>query len=52
MTLAKRNGNPINSLPGLFDDFFTRDLFDWDNSNFSMLGTTVPAVTVKETVKK
>ena len=51
MTLAKRNGNLINSLPGLFDDFFTRDLFDWGNSNFSMAGTTVPAVNVKETAE-
>ncbi|GEO08567.1 Hsp20/alpha crystallin family protein [Segetibacter aerophilus] len=51
MTLAKRNGNLINSLPGLFDDFFTRDLFDWNNSNFSMAGTTVPAVNVKETAE-
>ena len=49
MTLAKRNGNLINSLPGLFDDFLTKDLFDWGNSNFSMTGTTVPAVNVKET---
>ncbi|MCW3107259.1 MAG: Heat-shock protein, partial [Segetibacter sp.] len=35
MTLAKRNGNLMNSFPGLLDDFFTRDLFDWGNSNFS-----------------
>jgi HSP20 family protein len=49
MTLAKRNGNLINSLPGLFDDFFTRDLSDWGSSNFSMAGTTIPAVNVKET---
>lgn len=48
MTLAKRNGNLVNSLPGLLDDFFTRDLFDWGNSNFSMAGTTIPAVNVKE----
>ena len=51
MTLAKRNGNLINTLPGLFDDFFTKDLFDWSNSNFSMTGTTVPAVNVKETAE-
>ena len=49
MTLAKRNGNLTNSLPGLFDDFFTRDLFDWGTSNFSGAGTTLPAVNVKET---
>lgn len=49
MTLAKRNGNVMNSLPGLFDDFFSRDLFDWGNANFSNSGTTLPAVNVKET---
>jgi HSP20 family protein len=49
MTLAKRNGNLTNSLPGLFDDFFTRDLFDWGNTNYSTSGTTLPAVNVKET---
>src|SRR3954467_6347303 len=51
MTLAKRNGNLFNSLPGLFDDFLTKDLMDWSNSNFSMTGTTVPAVNVKETAE-
>ena len=51
MTPAKRNGNFINSLPGLFDDFFAKDLFDWNTSNFSMAGTTVPAVNVRETAE-
>ena len=51
MTLSKRNGNLTNSLPGLFDDFFAKDLFDWSNSNFSTTGTTVPAVNVKETAE-
>ena len=49
MTLTKRNGNVPASLPGLLDDFFTRDLFDWGTSNFSGAGTTLPAVNVKET---
>ena len=48
MTLAKRNGHLINSLPTLFDDFFTKDLFDWGSGNFSNSGTTLPAVNVKE----
>jgi HSP20 family protein len=47
MTLAKRN----HAMPGLFDDFFTRELFDWSNSNYSNTGTTVPAVNVKETAE-
>lgn len=49
MTLTKRNGSLVNSLPTIFDDFFSKDLFDWNNSNFSVAGTTLPAVNVKET---
>src|SRR3954467_9963959 len=49
MTLTKRNGNLVNSFPSIFDEFFTKDLFDWNNSNFSTTGTTLPAVNVKET---
>jgi HSP20 family protein len=49
MTLTKRNGNLMNSFPSIFDDFFTKDLFDWGNSNYSSSGTTLPAVNVKET---
>jgi len=49
MTLLKRNGNMINQMPMLFDDFFNRDLFSWDNLNFSDTNTTIPAVNIKET---
>ena len=49
MTLMKRNGNPQNSWPALFDDFFNRDLFNWGQSNFSDTNTTIPAVNIKET---
>ncbi len=49
MTLVKRNGNLLNQLPMLFDDFFNRDLFNWENSNFSDTNTTIPAVNIKET---
>jgi len=49
MTLVKRNGNMWNPLPTLFDDFFTRDVFNWGNSNFSDTNTTIPAVNIKET---
>jgi|SRR3990170_7682773 len=48
MTLVKRNGS-LNPLPALFDDFFNRDLFNWNNSNFSDTNTTIPAVNIKET---
>jgi HSP20 family protein len=49
MSLMKRNGSVLNSLPTMFDDFFTKDLFDWRTSNFSNTGSTLPAVNVKET---
>jgi HSP20 family protein len=49
MTLVKRNGSLLSPLPTLFDDFFNRDLFNWNNSNFSNTNTTIPAVNIKET---
>jgi HSP20 family protein len=48
MTLMKRNGN---LLPMIFDDFFNRDMFDWNNSNYSDTNTTIPAVNIKETAE-
>lgn len=51
MTLVKRNGNLFNPLPTLFDDFFNRDLFNWNNDNFSNTNTTIPAVNIKETAE-
>jgi HSP20 family protein len=49
MTIVKRNSNLLNELPTLFDDFFSRDLFNWRLSNFSNTNTTIPAVNIKET---
>lgn len=49
MNITKRNGNLFNTFPVLFNDFFTRDMYDWNQSNFSNSGTTVPAVNIKET---
>src|SRR4051812_34342075 len=49
MSLMKRNGNLLNSLPVLFDDFFNRDLFNWGTTNYSDTNTTIPAVNIKET---
>lgn len=51
MTLVKRNGSLLNTLPVLFDDFFNRDMFNWTNSNFSDTNTTIPAVNIKETAE-
>jgi HSP20 family protein len=48
MTLFKRNGNSTSSIPILFDDFFSRELFNWGNSNFSSTNTTVPAINIRE----
>ena len=49
MTLVRKNGNVMRPLPLLFDDFFNRDLFNWNNSSFSGTDTTIPAVNIKET---
>jgi len=49
MTLVKKNGGLLNPLPMLFDDFLNRDLFNWNNSNFSDTSTTIPAINIKET---
>ncbi len=50
MSLTKRNGS-FNPLPMLFDDLINRDLFNWNNSNFSDTNTTIPAVNIKETAE-
>ena len=51
MTLVRRNRNTdwFPSMTNWFDDFMNRDLFDWSNANFSAIGTTLPAVNIKET---
>ena len=50
MTLIKRNEIGFPSFPALFDDLFSRELFNWGNSNFSSTGTTVPLVNIRENV--
>ena len=47
MTLIKRND--LSTLPRFFDDFFTRDLFDWGFRNNSVTNTTLPSVNILET---
>ena len=49
MSLMKRNGDGFSALPSFFDDVFSRELFNWGNSNFSSTSTTVPSVNIKET---
>ncbi len=47
MSIIKRNRNGF-FMPELFDDFISRNLFDWGTSNFSNTGTTLPAVNIRE----
>ena len=49
MLSIRRNGNHSQALPALFYDFFSLELFNWGNSNFSYTSTTVPSINVKET---
>ncbi|MFC6101653.1 Hsp20/alpha crystallin family protein [Olivibacter domesticus] len=49
MSLIKNNRQGMPSLPALFNDFFSRDLFNWDTFNNSTSNTTIPAVNLRET---
>lgn len=49
MSLIKKNGNALPSVPAMFDDFFSRELFNWGNNHFSSTSTTIPAVNITET---
>lgn len=50
MSIVKRNsGSMLSASPrALFDDFFSRELFNWGNTNFSSTLTTVPSVNIME----
>ena len=47
MTLVKRDAGYAPVLSNFFDDFFTKDLFNWPSS--SSTGTTIPSVNIYET---
>lgn len=50
MNLIKRNGNhTLGFHRSFFDDIFGRELFNWENNNFSTTSTTLPSVNIKET---
>ncbi|QRY55473.1 Hsp20/alpha crystallin family protein [Sphingobacterium siyangense] len=51
MTSLRRNGLPYPSFPALFDDAFSRELFNWGNNNYSSTRTTVPSVNIRETAE-
>lgn len=50
MSIVKRNNGSL--LPAhprtLFDDFFSRELFNWGNNNYSSTLSTIPSVNIKE----
>ncbi|GGG51247.1 Hsp20/alpha crystallin family protein [Epilithonimonas arachidiradicis] len=50
MSIVKRNtGDLFPASPRtLFDDFFSRELFNWGNNNFSSTRSTLPSVNIKE----
>ncbi len=45
MSLMRNNFPTVNSL---FDDLFTRDMWNWGLSNNSSTNTTLPAVNIRE----
>ena len=47
MAIIRRSNSLFPSVPSFFDDFFTRDLFDWSNTN-TAYGSSLPAVNIKE----
>ena len=47
MTLIKRSNGLFPSVPSFFDDFLTKDVFEWSNANRSY-GSSLPAVNIKE----
>jgi len=47
MTLMKRKSF-LPTLPQFFDDFFTREFFDWESHNHSTTNTTLPSVNILE----
>lgn len=47
-TLVKRNSS-LPTLNTFFDDFFTKDVFDWSDKNFASIGSNLPSVNLKET---
>jgi HSP20 family protein len=49
MTMTRWNNG--QNMTTLFDDFFSRGLWNWGTSNNSSTNTTIPAVNVKETAE-
>ena len=49
MSLIKNHRPGMPTLPALFNELFTRDLFNWDTFNNSASNTTIPALNLRET---
>ncbi|KQS27000.1 Hsp20/alpha crystallin family protein [Dyadobacter sp. Leaf189] len=49
MSLIRKNRDTFPVFPSFFDDFLSRDLFNWNQSNYSSTSTTIPAVNIRET---
>ena len=49
MSIVKRNGEYFPTIPSLFNDVFSRDLWNWGMSNNSTTNTSIPAVNIRET---
>ena len=48
MSLVKRN-DLLSDMPLLFNDLFSRDLWNWGLNNNSTTNTTIPAINIRET---
>jgi len=52
MSITKwNNGRNLPGFTNLFDDFFSRDLWNWGTANNSTTNTTIPAVNIRETAE-
>lgn len=47
MTLVRRSNGLFPSVPSFYDDFFTKDIYNWSKSD-NLNGSSLPAVNIKE----
>jgi HSP20 family protein len=52
MSQIVKKSSIFPAFPTFFDDFFTKDFFDWNDKNFAKVGSTLPSVNLKETEKE
>lgn len=46
--IRRNNGTQVAGIPAFFNDFLTKDLWNWGLENSSQTGTTIPAVNIRE----